>query len=397
MKFYSSIFLIMAILFTACEGETPEQPALPKLSIRNEAVQEGNTNSILKVTVQLTSASEQEVSMNFETLDETAIAGEDYEAASGTFDIPAGQTEGQIEITIIGDEFREVDETFLVRLSNPVNAEFSRTTATISLGNDDTKVDESNLNIPSSGYSTPDNYQGMSLVWQDEFQGTDISDDWVFEIGDGCDRNLCGWGNNELQYYREDNAFIASDEYLVIQARRESFEGKNYTSSRMITQGRQKFQYGRIDIRAAMPTGQGLWPALWMLGSNINTVGWPACGEIDIMEIVGNEPDKVHGTIHWDNGGNYANFGQGFDSPTSLENEWNVYSITWDENQIRWLLNDVQYNVADITPANLSEFKNEFFFIFNVAVGGNWPGQPNSSTVFPQRMLVDYVRVFQNN
>ena len=109
-----------------------------------------------------------------------------------------------------------------------------------------------------------------------------------------------------------------------------------------------------------------MWPALWMLGSNINTVGWPACGEIDIMEIVGNEPDKVHGTIHWDNGGNYANFGQGFDSPTSLENEWNVYSITWDENQIRWLLNDVQYNVADITPTNLSEFKNEFFFIFNV-------------------------------
>ena len=246
----------------------------------------------------------------------------------------------------------------------------------------------------NTGYTTPLSYSGYTLVWNDEFDGNALSSDWIQEIGTGNS----GWGNNELQYYRAENTEVR-DGMLVITAKEENYAGSNYTSSRIKTQGRQSFQYGRIDIRAALPYSQGIWPALWMLGENFSTVGWPACGEIDIMELVGGSGNKdrtVHGTIHWDNNGSHADYG-GSNSLSSgkFAYEWHVFSIIWDANSIKWLRDDIQYNVADITPAQLSEFHDEFFFIFNVAVGGNWPGSPDASSVFPQTMAVDYVRVFQ--
>jgi Glycosyl hydrolases family 16 len=249
--------------------------------------------------------------------------------------------------------------------------------------------------IPANGYTTPTSYSGMSLLWQDEFDGTSVdADKWSFEIG-----NNGGWGNNELEYYRQENATIVEGN-LMIEAKKESFAGKSYTSTRMITKGKLDFKYGRIDVRAALPEGQGIWPAIWMLGSNINEpgVGWPKCGEIDIMEMIGGgigRDDKVYGTAHWF-GSAYANYG-GNTSLTSgiFKDNFHVFSITWDENYIRWYLDDVQYHVIDITPADLSEFRENFFLILNVAVGGNWPGNPNDNTEFPQRMFVDYVRVFQ--
>ncbi len=256
--------------------------------------------------------------------------------------------------------------------------------------------------IPTTGYTTPLSYPGYTLVWNDEFDGTSLSSDWVYDIGVGNN----GWGNNELQYYREENAEVR-DGYLIITAKNEIFGGRNYTSSRVKTQGIKSFKYGRIDIRAAMPEGQGLWPALWMLGDNINSVSWPACGEIDIMEMVGgtgtNRGDKVtHGTAHWQDPGannalNHAQFGTHKTNPSgrNLSEDFHVYSIIWDQNSIKWYFDDVQYHQLDITNPNLSEFRENFFFIFNIAVGGNWPGPPNSSTVFPQQMAVDYVRVFQ--
>ena len=135
--------------------------------------------------------------------------------------------------------------------------------------------------IPSGGYSTPENYSGMSLVWRDEFEGHTLNpSDWKHETGGS------GWGNNELEYYQEKNTAV-HDGYLIITAEKENVGGKNYTSSRIITQGKKEFQYGRVDIRALLPKGQGIWPALWMLGANVTTVGWPACGEIDIMEMIG--------------------------------------------------------------------------------------------------------------
>jgi len=204
------------------------------------------------------------------------------------------------------------------------------------------------------------------------------------------------WGNNELQYYQEDNTSII-DGNLVIEARRQTLESSNYTSSRLITRGKQSFQYGRVDIRAVMPKGQGMWPALWMLGSNISQVSWPSCGEIDIMEMIGGEErDKVvHGTAHWDQGG-HVYYGQSMSNASGkLSEEYHVYSIIWDEQSIRWFFDDINYNTIDITPEALSAFHDDFFFIMNIAVGGNWPGSPDNTTLFPQWMIVDYIRVFQ--
>ncbi|QCK14470.1 family 16 glycosylhydrolase [Mangrovivirga cuniculi] len=254
-------------------------------------------------------------------------------------------------------------------------------------------IEKGDVVIPDDGYTTPLSYDGYTLVWQDEFDGTTLSSDWTHEIGTGSN----GWGNNELQYYRSQNTTVA-DGYLTIEAREESFSGQNYTSSRIVTMSNQSFQYGRIDIRALMPEGQGIWPALWMLGSNFPTVGWPSCGEIDIMEMVGGSENTVHGTIHWDHDGTKADY-SGSKTLTSgtLADKFHVFSIIWDETSIKWYIDDTKYHEADITPAQLSEFHENFFFIFNVAVGGNWPGNPDASTTFPQQMIVDYVRVFQAN
>ena len=245
---------------------------------------------------------------------------------------------------------------------------------------------------PLGGYETPTSYPGYTQVWSDEFSGAALNtSDWTYEPGGS------GWGNNEWQYYRAENTSVANG-YLTIEARQESFGGRNYTSSRLITKDKQSFRYGRIDIRAVLPEGQGIWPALWMLGSNISTVGWPSSGEIDIMEMVGGSgrEDTVHGTGHWDNNGSNASYGGDYTlNSGTFADEFHVFTIEWDSSVIRWFVDDVQYHALSITSAGLSEFREEFFFIFNIAVGGNWPGYPDGSTVFPQRMLVDYVRVFE--
>ena len=258
--------------------------------------------------------------------------------------------------------------------------------------------------IPSfSGYESPSTYDGYSLTWSDEFSGTEINDDnWGYDIGGS------GWGNNELQYHTNRNAYL-KEGLLVIRAQQEAYRGKNYTSSRLKTQGKQNFKYGRIDVRARLPEGAGIWPALWMLGENITDVGWPKSGEIDIMEMVGgNSPqDKhpngdrtAHGTMHWNNNGlngSYSpvNTGKSEILSTSLSEEFHVFSIQWDVNGIGWYIDDAQYSYKTINSTQ--PFREEFFFIMNIAVGGDWPGSPNSSTVFPQRMVIDYVRVFQKN
>ena len=257
------------------------------------------------------------------------------------------------------------------------------------------ELNQDDLQIPSVGYSTPENYSGMKMMWRDEFEGDNLNlSDWKHEIGGN------GWGNNELEYYQEKNTTV-HDGYLVITAKQENVGGKGYTSSRIITLGKKEFQYGRVDIRALMPKGQGIWPALWMLGSNVSTVGWPACGEIDIMEMIGGpgKDNTVHGTAHWDHAGGHASYGGklSLDPPKILADEFHVFSIMWTPTAITWYIDDVQFEVIDITPSELSELQNKFYFIFNVAVGGNWPGNPDATTTFPQRMVVDYIRVFQNN
>lgn len=230
-----------------------------------------------------------------------------------------------------------------------------------------------------------------NLVWSDEFDGSSLNtSNWTAEIGTGHN----GWGNNELQYYtnRRENLQVTGGN-LVITARKESYGGMNYTSARIKTQNLKDFTYGKIEARIKLPTGQGLWPAFWMLGSNFSSVGWPYCGEIDIMERVNANP-FVNGTVHWDANG-YASYGR--ESGYVDFSGYHVYSIEWDSNYIRWFVDGVQYNEFYIAngTGNTEEFHKPHFIILNLAVGGNWPGSPDSSTPFPAQMLVDYVRVYQ--
>jgi len=252
------------------------------------------------------------------------------------------------------------------------------------------------IDIPVQKTEPHSNYEGMELVWSDEFDGSTLNDAyWTHDTGTGSN----GWGNNELQYYRPQNTTVSGG-ILTIEARKESFSGSQYTSSRIVTQGKKTFKYGRIDIRAKLPTGQGLWPALWMLGSDFATLGWPRCGEIDIMEMVGDKPDRVFGTLHWlDALSNHASEGN-IDNPYILSgatfaDDWHIFSISWNEQHIIWYVDGKEHNRKSIT-SELSAFKGEFFFIFNVAVGGNLPGNPFTTTEFPQKMMVDYVEVYQN-
>ena len=245
------------------------------------------------------------------------------------------------------------------------------------------------------GYTTPIEYEGYDLFWNDEFDGSALDQSaWTFEIGDGCP-NICGWGNNELEYYTSQNSTVR-DGLLTIEAREETIENRRYTSSRIITRDKVTFTYGRVDVRAKLPSGQGLWPAIWMLGQNISDVGWPASGEIDIMEMIGGSENTTHGTAHWANGnGDRVLNGDERTINQGLDEAFHVYTVIWDENQIQWLLDDVAFHTLDIRGADKSAFHRSFFMILNVAVGGDWPGSPNATTQFPTNMQVDYVRVFQ--
>ncbi|MEM9983718.1 MAG: family 16 glycosylhydrolase [Bacteroidota bacterium] len=395
-NFLFMLGLSILMLSWSCkqDPEGPQDETLPFLGIQNATLIEGNANSTLSFELRLSTAFSRDVTLNYRTQDGTATAGEDYVGVSGAnLVIPAGETRAAIAIEVLGDEEVERDETLTVILSEVTNAQISNEEATGTIRNDD----ESDGSVGDLGYTTPTSYAGYTLVWQEEFDDSSIGNDWIFEQGDGCP-NLCGWGNNELQTYtnRPDNVYLTEGK-LVIEAKRESFNGASYTSTRMITKGKQSFQYGRIDVRAKLPFGQGIWPAIWMLGDNIDQVGWPNCGEIDIMELVGHEPQTVHGTVHWgDENGNRAQFGDSYSLDSGIFNdEFHVFSIIWEEDRIIWYTDDVQYHVINTSSSELDEFRNRFFFILNIAVGGNWPGNPDGTTTFPQKMAVDYIRVFQ--
>lgn len=394
---YFFICSMAVVLLHSCNPEDAND-VRPEVVVRDTLISEGNSKATHKISFHIDEPLSEAITIDFETRDGSATAGEDYEKKqNGRLVFEPGETEASLEVDVLGDVKIEEDENFFIDFLYIDNALLPVGSLKVTIVNDDVdNATAGKLEIPESGYSTPGSYDGYDLAWSDEFDSPDLDGEhWSYEVGDGCPE-LCGWGNAELQYYTSDNTSVEAGN-LVIKAAKENRGSKSYTSSRIITKEKLSVQYGRVDIRAALPYGQGLWPALWMLGANIDQVGWPACGEIDIMELIGGgDKDRtVHGTVHWSNGGQHANYGGSKTIPGSFQDTYHVFSIIWDEAKIQWLLDDQIYHTIDITPAELSEFRDEFFFIFNVAVGGQWPGSPNDSTIFPQYMIVDYIRVFQ--
>ncbi len=242
------------------------------------------------------------------------------------------------------------------------------------------------------------------LVWSDEFNGPNgsavDSSKWSFDIGGK------GWGNNELETYtsRSANAHVENSS-LVIKAIRETFTGadnitRNYTSARLLTKYKFSQAYGRFEARIKIPFGQGIWPAFWMLGDNISTVHWPNCGEIDIMENIGREPSMVHGTFHGPGYSGVSGIGSAYRlaGGKKFSDDFHNFAVEWEPNVMRFYVDGNLYQTR--TPADLPAgaswvFDHPFFIILNVAVGGGWPGNPDATTIFPQQMLVDYVRVYR--
>ncbi|MCB8995088.1 MAG: family 16 glycosylhydrolase [Bacteroidales bacterium] len=240
--------------------------------------------------------------------------------------------------------------------------------------------------------------QCYELVWSEEFEYTGYPDPavWNMEVGNN------NGANSEAQYYTKndsDNCYV-SDGRLLITALKENLGGQAYTSARINTKGRFDVQYGKVEGRMKLPYGQGIWPAFWMLGANISQVSWPACGEIDIMELIGGtgyNDRTTYGTPHFSNAsGAHGQGGSHISLPSGrFADDYHVFSIEWTPQKIVWFLDGTQFYSFGITPSYLSEFHQKFFIILNLAVGGTWPGYPDASTVFPQKFEVDYVRVYK--
>jgi len=389
------ILLLYIVLFpSACGGKDKENEAdivHPSLSLRDVTQKRSATSTTnYRFFVNVSNAGDKDITVEYSTQDGTAKAGNDYTAVNGTLTIQAKQSVAYIDVLVYADSLRQSDQTFYLVLSSPTNATITGTSIAIgTIQNYGTY-----LPIDETGYNAPSSYDGMNLVWSDEFTDkTTNSSNWSYDTGGS------GWGNNELEYYTNSskNAYTTGG-YLVIEARKETMGSNNYTSARMISKDKRTFTYGRIDFRAKLPKGQGIWPALWMLGNNIGTSPWPACGEIDIMELLGNNPKTVYGTLHWGAAGGASTHigGNSTLSSETFSDKFHVFSLKWSASQLSFLIDDVTYFTAAKSQINGDyPFDKPFFFIMNVAVGGNWPGNPDDTTVFPQRMIVDYVRVFQ--
>lgn len=245
------------------------------------------------------------------------------------------------------------------------------------------------------------------LVWVEEFEGDTLNTDiWKFDIGNGHSRWNPGWGNGELEYYTEGKNMYLENGMLVIEARKEKVKDAYgeyyYTSTRINTENKFKVKYGKIEARAKFPYGKGLWPAIWLLGSNFRYVGWPMCGEIDIVEFLGHDRYTVYGTIH---GPGYSKdkakswkYRLDMDEPDFTE-EFHRFGIIWDDKKISFYVDDTVYYTVKkeviLKQGYPWVFDNEFFLIVNLAVGGYWPGYPDNTTKFPARMYVDYIKVWQ--
>jgi len=391
------LFFICGLLFSSCSNNivtnSKGTTSQPSVTIKNATTTRVNSSTKIRFNIDLSSSSTKQVSVRYTTKSGTAKADSDYKSKSGTLTFQPGNKEKSIDVPVKVDSLRQPDQKFYVQLSDPTNATLKKAKATGTIINNGTY-----LPTDSTGYSSPKSYAGYTMVWHDEFNHKHLNTNiWNYETGGG------GWGNHELENYtsRTQNSFLSSGN-LIISARKEKYGGNDYTSARLTTQNKKSFKYGRIDIRAKLPVAQGLWPALWMLGNNISSVNWPACGEIDIMELIGKNPKQVHGSLHWKKQDeSEGSFTKTYSlSSDDFSQKFHVFSLIWNRDSLKILVDNKVYASAsrqDIAQPNPYPFDQPFFLIFNVAVGGSWPGPPDSSTQFPQRMFVDYVRVFQKN
>jgi len=393
----SGILLFVLTVFSSCNKKSSPAPAPPlaNISVDDISRPEGNSGTVaFTFTVTLDRAATQNVTVTYSVIEGFARINTDFVPTTQMITFLPGELQKAISINVIGDDLKEGEDDFKLVLSNAVNAVIYKGTGIGVIENDDSRVDFTN-----AGYDAPTSYPGYTLAWADEFNGTTLSmTDWSFENGDGCP-GLCGWGNNELEYYtsRPENLFF-QDGKMIIEARKENYAGKNYTSSKILTRGKKVFKYARIDIRAKLPKGKGIWPAFWFLPQNNIFGGWPKSGEIDLMEMIGHEPHRTYGTLHFGPGPGSIQLGRNYVLPSGIFNdEFHVFSLEWKENQIKWLVDGnlfSTYTSADFGSNNYP-FNEDFFLIINMAVGGNWPGSPDPVTYFPQWLIVDYVRVYQ--
>ena len=246
-------------------------------------------------------------------------------------------------------------------------------------------------------------FEGYTLVWSDEFDDNVISNvNWVHEIGDGTAYGLpAGWGNNEIQLYTDsaENSSIEMDGDVSALTITVTEDGtNNYNSAKLTTEGLQSFRYGKIDARIKLPTGQGMWPAFWLLGENRPEIDWPGCGEIDVVELVGNQPNVAHANVHFTNGNNDYSNDEGSPQVISetFDQDYHNFGIDWSPTEIQFSLDGEVYKTTSLSD-DMKEFQRSFYLILNVAVGGPWAGDPDASTSFPQKMYVDYIRYYSQD
>ncbi len=386
---------LLLFFFSSCTSSESPPEKTPYVTISNMNLVEGDdSNKMFDFTISLRESYSKDIVLKYITEDASAFQNLDYIKKEGQITIAAGKTNALIPLEIISDKIREGDEVFWIRFEQVTNVDFNQTQAQILIKNNDVDLPYSN-----EDYITPISYEGWKLAWGDEFDGDEINKNWwTHEIGNGSN----GWGNNEIEYYTDakENSRIENGK-LIIEARDDSWNGHKFTSARMITKDKKLFNYSRIDIRAKIPFGQGIWPAIWMLGDNIDQVSWPACGEIDIMELIGNHPSTSHATVHF--GTDFSSHKYSGDSYI-ISNEifndrFHVFSVIREANIMWFFVDDILiYEFSSNDTQGMSyPFNQDFFLILNVAIGGNWPGDPDGTTQFSQQMMVDYIRVFEKN
>ncbi|MEL6134344.1 MAG: family 16 glycosylhydrolase [Bacteroidota bacterium] len=374
-------FILGLFIIAGCEQEPVAADVTLDLGRGEAAEMDGS----MRFSLVLSEALSEDLTVSFAISEITAEEGTDYELPSiQQVVISAGSTTGEIVVPIIDDGEAEIEEAFLLEITNNANVRMMNNPTQATITSDDL------LSIMDEGFTSPISYGQFTLVWEENFEGPQLDPaTWNYETGFGIEGN----SNNELQDYRRQNAYV-QDGYLILDVRQEP--NGSYTSARINTDGKRTFQFGRIDIRAKLPEGKGIRPGLAMLGENFSSVGLPQSGALELGYLDGSEVAIARSGAEWFQNGQIETIVDTFNQrTTTFTEEFHVYSIFWEPTQITWYVDGIKYNLLTTTPEEMDEFRQAFFFVLGASVGGDRLGEPDTSTRFPQRMIVDYIRVYQ--